>query len=180
MCPTYANVFHFSQLVQKISKIIEVTSSLQGWVQLDLIDKKQQTQTKSVRQPNWPKVPNPWASSLKHRKLGVSVLASWPQPIPVLLYFCWQCYFSMENPHSIFCNCAKIAVHAELHVNQLLFASLWFFLSRCSPCVPITDPSGLQAFWKLSSFLDASHYIWSISALYFWTYWKCYIFGYMI
>ena len=51
-----------------------------------------QTQTKSVKKLT--RGLKHRASSFKTKKLGVSSQASWSQPIPALLDFCWHCYFS--------------------------------------------------------------------------------------
>ena len=114
---------------------------------------RDQSQTKSMKKKkNWPEAQSPKAS-FKYRKVGVSVRTTWLQPITILLNFCWHCYFFMEKHHIFlwkipiplvekpsitFCACAKIGICAELHVDQLLFTLLCFFLRRCSPCVLIT------------------------------------------
>ena len=121
---TVANRLHFSQLVQKVSEDQKshLESSRFEWSRT--LFGKEQTDLRFEA----------LSILLNAKNLGVSSQASWPQPIPVLLYFCWHCYFSMENPRSTFCTCMKLGLHAELLVDQLLFVTLWFFKQMLFLC----------------------------------------------
>ena len=122
---------------------------------------RDQTQTKSMNKNKLSRGSKPWTSSFKRRQVGVSVRTTWPQPITILLNFCWQCYFTMEKCHISYGTCTSsgktqyylLRLHEDWRTcrtacQPVALCLALVFLRRCSHCVLITGskklwPSGL-------------------------------------